>query len=156
MFELFLNVLWTKSFSFVFASSVRLCLQTKLPLSWRQVIPENIGPSSRTFKPMEMQINCSYHFSHVTKSRIFKSLNLRKKGDRNFLGTLLKNRFRHLKLYANPPSWVARSRCHMENFWKKKDWSSYFWESQLFRFWYVDVQRQRRLKSTKTGISSKF
>ena len=53
---------------------------------------------------MEMQINCTRHFSHVTKSRIFKNLNLRKKGDRNFLGTLLKNRFRQLKLYANPPS----------------------------------------------------
>ena len=39
------------------------------------------------------------HFSHVTKSRIFKNLNLREKADRNFRCTFLKNRFRHLKLY---------------------------------------------------------
>ena len=96
----------------------------------------------------------SRHFSHVTKSRIFKILNLRKKADRNFRRTFLKNRFRHLKLYSNPPSWLARSRCHMGTFWKTKDWSSHFWESQPFRFWYVEVHHQRRLKSTKTGISS--
>ena len=94
------------------------------------------------------------HFSHMTKSRIFKNLNLRKKADRNFRGTFLKNRFRHLNLYSNSPSWLARSRCHMGTFWKTKDWSSHFWESQPFRFWYVECHRQRRLKSTKTGISS--
>ena len=94
------------------------------------------------------------YFSHVTKSRIFKSLNLRKKADHNFRGTFLKNRFRHLKLYSNPPSWLARSHCHMGTFWKTKDWSSRFWESQPLRFWYVEVHCQRRLKSTKTGISS--
>ena len=94
------------------------------------------------------------HFSRVTKSRIFKNLNLRKKADRNFRGTFLKHRFRHLKLYSNRPSWLARSRCHMGTFWKTKDWSSHFWVSQPFRFWYVEIQRQRRLKSTKTGISS--
>ena len=49
-------------------------------------------------------IPSSKDFSHVTKSRIFKNLNLRKKADRNFRGTFLKNRFRHLKLYSNPPS----------------------------------------------------
>ena len=42
------------------------------------------------------------HFSHVTKSRIFKSLNLRKKADRNFRSTFLKNHFRQLKLYQIP------------------------------------------------------
>ena len=94
------------------------------------------------------------HFSHVTKSRIFKNLNLRKKADRHFHGNFLKNYFRHLKLYSNPPSWLARSRCHMGTFWKKKDWSSHFWEGQPFRFWYVEVHLQRRFKSTKTGISS--
>ena len=61
-------------------------------------------------------------FSHMTKSRIFKNLNLRKKADRTFL----KNRFRHLNLYSNSPSWLARSRCHMGTFWKTKDWSSNF------------------------------
>ena len=93
------------------------------------------------------------HFSHMTKSRIFKNVNLREKADRNFRRTSLKNRFRHLKLYSNPPSWLARC-CHMGTFWKTKDWSSYFWEGQPFRFWYVECHRQRRLKSTKTGISS--
>ena len=43
------------------------------------------------------------HFSRVNKSRIFKILNLRKKADRNFSGIFLKYRFRHLKLYSNPP-----------------------------------------------------
>ena len=104
-------------------------------------IPEFLGSGSR-------------HFSHMNKNRIFKNLNLRKKADRNFHGIFQKNRFRHLELYLNPPSWLARSRCHMGTFWKTKDWSSHFWESQPFRFWYVDVQHQRRLKSTKTGISS--
>ena len=50
-----------------------------------------------------------------------------------------------LKLYSNPPSWLARSHCHMSTFWKTKDWSSHFWESQPFRFWYVEVHCQRRL-----------
>ena len=43
----------------------------------------------------------------VTKSRIFKILNLTKKSDRNFRGTFLKNHFRHLKLYSNPPGVVV-------------------------------------------------
>ena len=96
------------------------------------------------------------HFSQVTKSRIFKNLNLRKKADRNFRDTFMKNHFRHLKLYSNPPSWLAGGRCHMGTFWKIIDWSSHFWESQPFRFWYMEVHRQRRVKSTKTGISSWF
>ena len=61
------------------------------------------------------------------KSHIFKNHNL-KKVDRNFRRTFLKNRFRHLKFYSNPPSWLARGRCHMGTFWKKKDWSPHFWE----------------------------
>ena len=73
------------------------------------------------------------HFSHVSKSRIFKKLNVRKKADRNFRVDFLKNYFRHLKLHSNPPSWLARSRCHMGTFWKTKDWSSHFWEGQPFR-----------------------
>ena len=98
----------------------------------------------------------SRHFRHVTKSSIFKNLNSRKKAHRNFCGFFPKNRFRHLKLYSNPTSWLARSRCHMDIFWKTKHWSSHFWESQLFRFWYVKVYRQRRLKFTEAGISSWF
>ena len=31
-----------------------------------------------------------------------------------------------------------------------------FWDSQPFRFWYVEVHHQRRLKSTRTGISFQF
>ena len=76
----------------------------------------------------------SRHFSHVTKSRIFKNRNSRKKVNHNFRGTFLKNLFRHLKLYSNTPSWLATCRCHMGTFWKTKDWSSYFWEGQPFRF----------------------
>ena len=96
------------------------------------------------------------HLSHVTKSRIFKNLNLRKKANRNFRRTLLKNRFRHLKLYSNATSRLARGRCHMGTFWKRKDWSSHLWQGQPFRHWYVEFHRQRRLNSTKTGISSWF
>ena len=42
------------------------------------------------------------YFSHMTKSRIFKSLNLRRKADRSFCNNLLEKHFRHLKLYSNP------------------------------------------------------
>ena len=43
-----------------------------------EISPENLGVSR--------------YFYHVTKA------------DRNFRRTFLKNRFRHLKLYLNPPS----------------------------------------------------
>ena len=84
----------------------------------------------------------------------FQNLNLRTKADLNFRGTFLKNSFRHLKWYSNPPSWLARRRCHMGIFRKTEDLSSHFWESQPFRFRCVEGHRERRLKSTKTGISS--
>ena len=69
----------------------------------------------------------------MTKSRIFKNLNLRRKADRNFRGNLLKNHFRHIKVYSNLPSWLARSCCHMSAFWKTKGWSSHFWEGPIFQ-----------------------
>ena len=117
------------------------------------LVSTNSGmPNSNNF-PLLMN-SLIRHSSHVTKSRIFKNLDLRKKADRNFRRTFLKNRLRHLKLYSNLPSWLASSRCHMSTFWKPKDWSSHFWESQPFRCWYVEVHRQRKLKSTKAGISS--
>ena len=94
------------------------------------------------------------HFSHVTKSRIFKNLNLREKADRSFQCTFLKNRFRHLKLHSNPPSWFARGCCHLGTFWKTKDRSLHFREGQHFRFWYVECHHQSRLQLTKPGISS--
>ena len=75
------------------------------------------------------------HFSHVTKSRIFKNLNLREKADRNFRHAFLKNRFRHVKLYSNLPSWLVRACCHIGTFWKTKDWSLHFSEGQHFRCW---------------------
>ena len=62
-------------------------------------------------------------FSLMSKSHIFKNLNLRKKADYNFRGTFLRNRFSHQKLYSNLTSWLARCRCHMGTFWKTKDWS---------------------------------
>ena len=84
----------------------------------------------------------------------FRNFSLRRKADDNFHGNFLKNHSRHLKSYSNPPSWLARSRCHMDTFWKTRDWNSHFWEGQPFRFWYVEVHHQRRFKSTKAGISS--
>ena len=74
------------------------------------------------------RIDSSRHFSHVTKSRIFKNLNLRKEADRNFCRTFLKNRFRHLKLYSNPATWLTRGCCHMGTFWMTKDWKVYISE----------------------------
>ena len=67
-----------------------------------------------------VKITVNRHFSHVTKSRVFKNLNSRKKADHNFCDTFLKNRFRHLKLYSNPPRWLARSRCYMAPFERQK------------------------------------
>ena len=58
----------------------------------------------RNFEMQVRKIVMIRHFSHVTKSRIFKNLDLRKNADRNFRGTFLKNRFKHLKLYSNPPN----------------------------------------------------
>ena len=66
----------------------------------------------------------SRHFSHVTKTHIFKNLNLSKKLDHSFCGNFLKNYFRHLKLYSNPRSWLVRNRCHIGLHWKKKDWAN--------------------------------
>ena len=91
------------------------------------------------------------HFSQVTKSRILKNLNLRKKADRNFRRTFLKNRFRHLKLYSNPQADWSLSYGHLL---KDERLKFTFLRGQPFRFWYVECHRQRRLKSTKTGISS--
>ena len=105
---------------------------------------------------LQKLLTLSRYFSHVTKSRILKNLNLRKKADCNFRRTFLKNCFRHLKLDSNPPSWLARCRCHMGTFWKTKEWGSYFWEGRPFKFWYMEFPCQRRLNSTKTGISSWF
>ena len=58
------------------------------------------------------------HFSHVTKSYFFKNVNLRGKANRNFRGNLLKNHFRELKLFSDPPSWLTRNRCRTSAFWK--------------------------------------
>ena len=98
-----------------------------------------------------LQVFSVTKLSHVTKSRVFKNLNLRRIDDYNFRGNSVKNHFRHLKLYSNPPLWLARSR-HMGKFWKTEGWSSNFWDSRLFRFCYVEIQR--RHKSTKTDIST--
>ena len=105
---------------------------------------------------LRSECNKIRHFSRVTKSRIFKNLNLRRKADRNFCDNLLKGHFRHLKFYSNLPSWLVRSCGHMSAFWKTKSWSSHFWDGHPFRFCYVGVHRQRRLKSTKAGISTQF
>ena len=85
----------------------------------------------------------------MTKNRIIKT-------DRKFPGYLLEHHFRHLKLCSNPPRWLARSRCHMDTFWKTEGWSWYFWQGQFFRFCHVKVHDQRKLKSFKTGINTQF
>ena len=41
------------------------------------------------------------HFSQITKSRIFKNLNLRRKSDWSFCSNMLGNHFRCLKLHLN-------------------------------------------------------
>ena len=71
---------------------------------------------------------------------------LRRKTDCNSCGKLLENHFRHLKLYSNPPSWLARSCCHMGTFWKTKSWSSHFWHNRPFRLCHVGLHYQKRLK----------
>ena len=91
----------------------------------------------------------SCHFSHVTKSRTFKNLNFKKTADRNSRCTFLKNRFRHLKLYSIPLSWLARSRCHMSTFWKTKDSSSHFWGSQPFSYWQWNFTNKEDLNRQK-------
>ena len=83
----------------------------------------------------------SRHFNHMTKNRIFKILNLRRKANRNFHGTFLKNCFRHLELYSNPPGWLASSHCHMGTFWETKDWSSHFWVCQNLEPWQWEPYR---------------
>ena len=62
--------------------------------------------------------------------------------------------FQAPKIIFKSPSLFARSRCHMSAFWKTKDWSSHFWDSQPFRFWYVEVHHQRILRWKKIGTSS--
>ena len=64
--------------------------------------------------------NMSRHFSHVTKSRIFKYLDLRKKTNRNFCGIFLKNRFRHLKLYSNSPKLISQELLSYGSFERQK------------------------------------
>ena len=68
----------------------------------------------------------------------------------------MQNHFRHLKFYSNPPRWVIRSCCHMGTFWNAKGWSLYFWQGQPFNFYYAGIHQERRLRSTKTGIFTKF
>ena len=46
------------------------------------------------------------------------------KYDHIFRCNILKNHFRHLKLYSNSPSWLAGGRCQMGTFWKTKDWNA--------------------------------
>ena len=90
--------------------------------------------------------NClSRHFCLVTKSRIFKNLNLRRRSNCNVPGKLLQNHFRHLQLWSNPESWLARSCCHLGNFRKTNGWSSHFCQSHFFTFYYERVHYKRRL-----------
>ena len=58
----------------------------------------------RTYLVAHLSLSSITHLSHLTKSRIFKNINLRKTANRTFRSSFLKNHFRHLKLYSNPPS----------------------------------------------------
>ena len=64
--------------------------------------------------------------------------------------------FQEPKIILNLPSRLARSHCHMEPFEKQKIEVYIFERANLSGFWYVEVHHQRRIKSTKTGISSKY
>ena len=140
----------TTSFIFtVFYTSLKTCLYSIIHF-W--IMAARIA--SITAWKRKHELTYIRQFSHVTKRSIFKNLNLRKKAYGNFRGNFLKNHFRHVKFYSNPPSWLARSRYHMGIFWKKIYWSSHFWDGQPFRFWYVEIHLQRKLRSTKTDISS--
>ena len=46
-------------YTLVFGSSIRLCLQTKLLLSWKRDVMENIDPSPRT---LIMYVSCKNDF----------------------------------------------------------------------------------------------
>ena len=90
----------------------------------------------------------------MTKSRIFKNLNLRKKADRNFRGFLLKNRFRYQNFIHIPQADWPGVVVIWTPFERQKIEVHIFERANLSGFLYVEVQRQRRLKSTKAGISS--
>ena len=92
----------------------------------------------------------SRHFSHVTKSRIFKNRNLRKKADHNFRGT-----FQAPKIIFKYPKLIGHMSLSYGHFLKDKRLKFIFLRGPTFQV-YVEVRRQRRLKLTKTGISSQF
>ena len=71
---------------------------------WFHSLAENAPKSAEDEFAKLRRVTASRHFSHMTKSRIFKNLNLRTKADRNFRRTFLKNRFRYIKLHSNPPT----------------------------------------------------
>ena len=100
-----------------------------------------------------------YIFSHNERLRkilinfndkfLLYHTSLRRKAGHNFRGNLLENYFRHLKLYSNPPSWLARSRCDMSTFWKTKGWSLHFWQGQPFKFCYWEFTTKVDLNARK-------
>ena len=100
--------------------------------------------------------SCLYYkrFSHLTKSRIFKNLHLRKKSRSQLSWHFREKPFQAPKILFKSPRLIGQESLSYGHL--LKDRSSHFWEGHPFRFWYVEVQRQRRLKSTKTGISSNF
>ena len=145
-------------FSLITLTGVSLSWQTFFKIQFLRLILNCFLSSKTKRKGHILVLHLVFYFEDVsnilTKSRIFKNLDLRKEADRTFHSNLLKNHCRHVKLYSNLPSWLARSRCHMGTFWKTKDWISHFFVYQTFKFCCVGVHRLKRLKSTKTGISS--
>ena len=92
----------------------------------KKTLPVQTRPFENLAIPEKMGQSClnpvltNKHFSHVTKTRVFKNLNLRRKTNRSFCGNFFENHSRHLKLYSTPPTWLVRSHCHMGTFCKTK------------------------------------
>ena len=143
------NIITVTDFSVVFATKLHIFQQycsTKLCLFVKSFGPTIVHPeikwsnkvhSLSLFLSLVILFNfrafsvffissSNRHFSHMTKTCIFKTLSLRKRADCNFRENFLKNRFRHLKLYWNPQSKLVRSHCYMVTFWKTKHWSLHF------------------------------
>ena len=54
------------------------------------------------------RISCSSHFSNVTKTQIFINLNSRKKGNRNFLSSLLEKKFQAPTIILKTPKLIRQ------------------------------------------------
>ena len=120
----FKYVIITCVWSYLFTCDNSKCKMKTCPL-YRSRIMVKFSSYNFDFK--------SRHISHVTKSCIFKNLNLRRKVARNFL----ENYFRHLKSYSNSSNWLVI-------FWMTAEsWSSRFLQRETFGFCYAGVKKTK-------------